>query len=107
VGGAELIILPKREDEYLFYRPSRKGVEWKIFWFYVGNQPSLPEQTSGAPTPQAKECWTRPSRGGDQVQKLIEDIAKVKKVGVTGGSVVYSFMSCPVQPLQKRIHPVF
>jgi len=54
-----------------------------------------------------KSFGSRPSRGGDQVQKLIEDIAKVKKVGVAGGSVVYSFMSRPVQPLQKRIHPVF
>ena len=40
----------------------------------------------------------------DQIQKLREAIARLKKVGVTGGSVVYSFISHRVQCLQKRAH---
>ena len=31
VGGAEVILLRGKEDEYLFYQPSGKGVEWKSF----------------------------------------------------------------------------
>jgi hypothetical protein len=45
-----------------------------------------------------------PSRGRDQVQKLCAGIAKLKKAGVTGGTVVYSFNDHRVQPLQKRAH---
>ena len=68
VGGAKLALCPESQGEYLFYQPSRKGVEWKNFWFYVENhQPSLPEWAHGAP--KDKGCWTSPSPRGDQVQK--------------------------------------
>ena len=46
VGGAELVLCPKNESEYLFYQPSGKGIEWKSYWFYVGNFESpLPERS--------------------------------------------------------------
>ena len=48
-----------------------------------------------------------PSPGGDQVQKLRATNAKLKKVGITRGSVVTSFIGRRVQPLQKRAHPGF
>ena len=41
------------------------------------------------------------------MQKLLGDIAKLKKIGVTGDSVVYSFMCRRIPPLQKRVHPGF
>jgi len=97
---------PGKEDKYLFYYSSGKGVEWKNFWFYVRNHPpSLPMRTPGAP--QLKECWTNPGPDGDQVMKLLGNITKLKKLGVTGGSVVYSWMYRRIQPLQKWIHPGF
>ena len=37
VGGCELILHPETRDEYLAYDPAGKGLEWKKFWFYVGN----------------------------------------------------------------------
>ena len=50
VGGCELVLHPENRDEYLSYQPSGKGVEWKSFWFHVGNFESpLPERTPGAP----------------------------------------------------------
>ena len=84
VGGAELDLRPENQDEYLFYQPSGKGIEWKSFWLYIENhQPSILEWAPKAP--KAKGCWASPSPGGDQVQNLRTTIARLKKVGVTGG----------------------
>jgi hypothetical protein len=50
VGGCELVLRPVTRDEYLSYKPASKGVEWKSFWFHVGNFESpLPERITGAP----------------------------------------------------------
>ena len=50
VGACDLVLRPENRDEYLSYRPSGKEVEWKSFWFHVGNFESpLPERTPGAP----------------------------------------------------------
>ena len=50
VGGCELILRLETQDEYLAYDPAGKGLEWKKFWFYVGNFESpLPERVPGAP----------------------------------------------------------
>ena len=50
VGGCELVLRPETRDEYLAYDPAGKGIEWKKFWFHVGNFESpLPERVPGAP----------------------------------------------------------
>ena len=50
IGGCELILCPETRDEYLAYDPAGKGLEWKKFWFHVGNFESpLPERVPGAP----------------------------------------------------------
>ena len=104
VGGTELVLRPDNQDEYIFYQPSGKGVESKSFWFYVGNhEPRLAKRTPGAP--KTKGCWMSPSPGGDQVQKLREAIARLKKIGVTGASVVYSYTGRRVQPSAKESTP--
>ena len=46
-----------------------------------------------------------PSPSGDQVHMLRAAIDKLKKVGVTGGTVVYSFNGRRVQPFKNRAHP--
>jgi len=85
------VLHPENESEYLSYHPSGKGVEWKSYWFYVGNFESpLPECTPGAPKAQVT-CMSS-SPGGSQVEKLCAALAKLKKKGVTGGTVVYSFL---------------
>ena len=54
VGGCELVLRPVTQDEYLSYKPASKGVEWKSFWFHVGNFESpLPERPPGAPEVRA------------------------------------------------------
>lgn len=106
VGGAELVLRPENKSKYLSYQPSGKGVDWKSYWFYVGNFESpLPERTPGAPKAQAN--WMSTSPGGSQVSKLRGALEKLKKKGVNRDSVVYSFLSHRVQPLQRRLHPGF
>jgi len=52
VSGCELVLRPETRDEYLAYDPAGKGIEWKSFWFHVGNFESpLPERVAGAPSP--------------------------------------------------------
>ena len=51
------------------YDPAGKGVEWKKFWFHVGNFESpLPERIPGAP--QVQESWSSngPSGKRDQAE---------------------------------------
>ena len=85
------MLRPENESEYLFYQPSGNGVEWKSYWFYVVNFESpLPERTPRAPKAQA--TWMSASPSSSQVEKLRAALAKLKKKGVTGGTVVYSFL---------------
>ena len=90
-GGAELVLRPKSEGEYLSYQPSGKGVDWKNYWFYVGNFESpLTGRTPRAPKAQAN--WMSAGPGGSQVVKLWGALERLKMIGVTGDSVVYSFL---------------
>ena len=83
-----------------------KGAEWKKFWFHVGNFESpLPERTAGAP--QVQESWLSRGYDGKQVEAILRAIAIVKKKGVTGDHVVFSFISRWTQALQLRKHPAF
>ena len=83
-----------------------KGAELKSFWFYVGNFESpLPERTPGAPQIQAN--WSSTGPAGGQVTCLRNALATLKKKGITGNHVVFSFVSRRIQPLQHRKHPAF
>jgi hypothetical protein len=56
---------------------------------------------------QVRLKWSNAGPGGQQVEELLERIQTLKDAGVTGGSVVFSWMYRRVQPLQKRAHPGF
>jgi hypothetical protein len=91
VGRAELVLPPESESEYLSYQPSGKGVDWKNYWFYDGNFESpLTGRTPRAPKAQAN--WMSAGPGGSQVVKLWCALESLKKIGVTGDYVVYSFL---------------
>ena len=106
VGGCELVLRPENRGEYLAYDPSGQGAEWKKFWFHVGNFESpLLERTAGAP--QVQESWSSRGPGGKQVETILRAIAIIKKNGVTGDHVVFSFIDRRTQPLQLRKHPAF
>ena len=100
------MLRPKTRDEYLSYDPAGKGTEWKSFWFHVGNFESpLPERVAGAPQVQAS--WSSTGPGGEQVECILDAIAKFKNKGVTGDHVVFSFVSRRIQPLQHQKNPAF
>ena len=48
-----------------------------------------------------------PAGNADQVGELLKRIAKRRKEGVTGATVVSSWLRRQIQPLQSRIHPGF
>jgi hypothetical protein len=49
------------------------------------------------------EWNTEPSRGDlDQVDELLAIIAAHKEIGVTGASVIFSFLKRRIQPIQQR-----
>ena len=106
VGGCELVLHPENRDEYLSYQPIGKGVEWKSFWFHVGNFESpLPERVAGAPQVQAN--WSSAGPGGKQVECILRPIATFKNKGFTRDHVLFSFVSRRIQPLQRRKHLAF
>ena len=99
-----MVLRPKTRSEYLAYDPVNKGAEWKKFWFHVGNFESpLPEWIASAP--QVQESWSSKGPGGKQVEAILRAIAIVKKKGVTGDHVVFSFIDRRTQPLQLRKRP--
>ena len=65
----------------------------------------LPERIAGAP--QVQESWSSKGPGGKQVEAIHRAIAIVKKKGVTGDHVVFSFINSRTHPLQLQKHPAF
>ena len=102
VGGAGIQLRQKTRKEYLEYKlPS--NVDWRDHWFYIENHaPPLPEQVGRKPI--FRKEWNLEVSSDDlyQVTDLVKSIAALKEIGVTGASVMYSFFSRRIQPLQKR-----
>ena len=101
-----MVLRPENRGEYLVYDPAGQGAEWKKFYSHVGNFESpLPERTAGAP--QVQESWSSRGPDGKQVETIFRAIAIIKKKGVTGDHVVFSFIGRRTQHLQLRKHPAF
>jgi hypothetical protein len=90
-------------DRYLSYKFPSNIPGWKNHWFYIGNHvPQLPER-SGKPPVLRPEWNTELAKGDmDQVDELLALIAAHKEIGVTGASVMFSFLKCRIQPIQQR-----
>ena len=81
----------------------RQTGDWKAEWFYIDNHaPALPERTPGPPK-QHNE-WYAHAENLDHVGELLKRIAKRRKEGVTGATVVSSWLRRQIQPLQCRSH---
>lgn len=69
---------------------------------YIGNhKPALPDRTPGGPKIASE--WTWSPKHLSQVNDLLLKIKDHKEVGVTGASMVYSWIGRLIQPLQKRV----
>ena len=93
-------------EKYISYSLCRQIGDWKSEWFYIDNHaPGLPERTPGSP--KQRHEWCVPAGNANQVGELLKRIAKRRREGVTGATVVSSWLRRQVQPLQSRIHSRF
>jgi len=106
VVGADLQFHPSMAEKYTPYTLCRQIGDWKAEWFYIDNHaPAFPERTPGPP----KQCneWYAHADNADQVGDLLKQNARRQREGVAGATVVSSWLSRQIQPLQCRIHPGF
>jgi len=91
-------------QNYIEYSLPSNLSRWHNRWVYIGNhQPGLPERNDV--TPKWTVEWTQHPDATelDQVLELVKRIKALKAEGVTGASVVYSWITRRIQPLQKRL----
>ena len=93
-------------EKYIPYSLRHQIGDWKAKWFYIDNHgPALPERTPGPPKPHHE--WCVPAGNADQVGELLTRIAMRRRKGVTGATVVSSWLRRQIQPLQSRVHSGF
>ena len=86
-------------EKYIPYSLCRQIGDWKAEWFDT-HAPALPERTPGPP--KSRHEWCVPADNADQVGELLKRIARLWREGVTGATVVSSWLRRQVQPLQCR-----
>ena len=97
-------VLICREVHSVYSSPSVS--DWRAEWFYIDNHaPALPDRVPGLP----KRCHEWFNHGYIQVQEEepLQRIAVLKSKGMTGATVVFSWLGGQIQPLQKRCHAGF
>ena len=103
VGGADLQLRPGMSEKYIPYTPRWQVGEWKAEWFYIDNHaPALPRRIPGPP----QQCTEWYNHGQIKVQEdeLLQRIVGMRNMGVTGATVVFSWLGRQIQPLQKHCH---
>jgi len=105
IGGYGLQLNQGQGSEYLAYSTPTSLSGWKNCWFYIGNHaPSLPVRTHEALVPE--DCWKYDVSEEDmaQVWGLLQKIQDLRKVGITGTTILLSWLWRRIQPLQLRTH---
>jgi len=81
------------------YKLSRKVIDWKQKWFYIGNHGNtLAEITPGPPT--IRHEWKRQPVDDRQIQDLHDWIADLKHDKITRETVDMDWMKHRIKPLQ-------
>ena len=104
VGRATFLLRQGRPYSDFTLSDNNKG--WTKEWFVVSNpSPSLPARTDRAPVYTA--CWEDPPSKEEMVQvnRLLEEIASLSALKLTGAVVALSYCKRLVQPIQYRVHP--
>jgi hypothetical protein len=90
------------DKKYLEYKFSTSLSSRRERWFFIGNhKPSLPERTTKKPKIVCTWKEMPDQADMDQIDELLVKIMEHKIAGVTGASMVYSWMGMRIQPLQK------
>ena len=101
VGGAGIQLRQGMDAVYIPYNLSRKVIDWKQKWFYIGNHDnSLPVIAPGAPIRRPE--WKKKPTDESQIPDLLKRIADLKQNQITGEAVVMDWMKHRIQPLQAR-----
>ena len=76
-------------EKYIPYTLCRQIGDWKTEWFYIDNHaPAIPERTPGPL--KLRHEWCVPAGNADLVGELLKLIARLRREGVTGATVVSS-----------------
>ncbi|RLN11340.1 hypothetical protein C2845_PM09G12760, partial [Panicum miliaceum] len=100
VGRVGLQFKQGNGKEYIKYKTPTNHSGWRELWFYIGNhQPALAERTpwKAVQRPEWNETLTRSEMV--QVTDLVLFISALKKMSVTGASVLLSMFKGRIQPL--------
>src|SRR5688572_30717060 len=98
-GGAGFQL--RNSSAYLKYDLPNSHGDWKKRWFYVGNHdPVLPVVIGH--TPKHADNWVSELEDTLEIADLLNQIAELKSLGLTGINVAASFLKRRVHPLQQR-----
>ena len=76
-------------EKYILYSLHCQIGDWKAEWFYIDNHaPAFPERIPGPP--KQRHEWCVPAGNANQVGELVKRIARLRREGVTGATVVSS-----------------
>jgi hypothetical protein len=108
VGSARFMLRRYMKPEYIDLVLPDNTTGWKQGWFYLDN-PALVLPTRSGRTLVPFLEWTNQltSREIEELRLLLEDLAKLKAEGLTGGEVAISFIRRLLQPIQDRVHPAY
>jgi hypothetical protein len=81
---------------------------WRSEWFYIADQlPGLPRRT-GHKLVKINECdLGLSSRDLGELKAVLELVNNLKKKGVTGAAVAWSFCRWMIQPIKDQVHPTY
>lgn len=87
--------------KYIPYKFPTSLLSWRERWFFIRNhEPSLLERTTGAL--KITDEWTLPCQDMSKIEELLKLTKERRNRGVTGVSMMYSWIVRRIQPLQKR-----
>jgi hypothetical protein len=107
VRGAEFQLKQKLVEKYIKYKFPTSHSVWKDLWFHIGNhKPLLAERTGGVPKPQPEWNQNPLASEMEQVNEPLDVIQALKLMGVTGASVMYSFLSAEFSLCKRGVNLV-
>ena len=69
---------PRSGKKYLSYTLSKKVIDWKASWFYIGNHaPALPDRTLGPP--KIFPEWNSTGQNIDQINDMLRKIKDLRR----------------------------
>ena len=106
VGCTHLELQEKVAEKYLvFSQNCLERPQWPYDWFYIRNPSTGLPRFSAEPAEWLKGWYLGSITGcPTQVSELLDRAVRFQKMGVMAASVVWNYVQCQIQPLQRRMH---